>query len=361
MARIDSFLRLVVEQRASDLHFSAGTPPVIRHDGQLVPLPFRSLGEGETRRFLAEILTTEEREQFDADLELDLVYSLPDVARFRVNLFHQQHGWGAAFRVIPDRPPRLDDLGFPSSVRGLCKLEHGLVLIGGPTGAGKSTTLAAIVDEINRTARRHIVIIEDPIEFLHEPVLSAVTQRQVGTHVESLAEALRSAQRESADVIVVGEIRDGETMALAIQAAETGVLVFGTMHTPSASKTISRAIDLVAEDAREQVRSSLSVLLRGVVAQHLLRRASGDGRIAAAEILLHNQAVATMIRDQKTAQIDAYLQGMNSSDSGMRGLENCLLSFVRDGLVDIEEAAMLSVAPDALRREVARALQEGHA
>ncbi|MBM4280142.1 MAG: PilT/PilU family type 4a pilus ATPase [Deltaproteobacteria bacterium] len=361
MARIDSFLRLVVEQRASDLHFTAGSVPLIRHDGELVPLPFRSLTEGEARRFLFEILTPEERERLEVELELDLLYALPGVGRFRANLFQQQQGWGAAFRIIPDRPPLLDELGFPAAVRGLCALQQGLVLIGGPTGSGKSTTLAALVHEINRTTRRHVLTVEDPIEFLHEPVLSAVTQRQVGIHVESFAEALRSALRESPDVLVVGEVRDSETMQLAVQAAETGVLVVGTLHTSSAAKTITRAIDMAAEDIREQLRASLSVLLKGVVAQHLLRRASGDGRIAAVEVLLNNPAVASMIRENKIVQIDAYLAGTSPWELGMQGLESCLLAFVRDGLVDVEEAAKLSASPEVLRREVARLKQEGAA
>jgi twitching motility protein PilT len=361
MPRIDSFLRLVVEQRASDLHFTAGSAPLIRHDGELVPLPFRVLTEGEARRFLGEILAPEERERLEADHEIDLLYSLPGVGRFRANIFVQQHGWGAAFRIIPDKPPRLDELGFPSSVRALCNLQHGLVLIGGPTGSGKSTTLAAIVHEINRTARRHILTIEDPIEFLHEPILSAVTQRQVGTHIDSFAEALRSALRESPDVLVVGEMRDSETLQLAVQAAETGVLVIGTLHTSSAAKTITRAIDMAPEDGRELLRASLSVLVKGVVAQHLLRRANGDGRIAAVEVLLNNAAVASMIRDNKAVQIDAYLESANPWETGMQGIEACLLSFVRDGLVDIEEAAKLSTSPDVLRKEAAAAVQEGAA
>jgi twitching motility protein PilT len=361
MARLDSFLRLVVEQRASDLHFTAGAAPLIRHDGELVSLPFRVLTEGEARRFLAEILSPEERERLEAEQELDLLYSLPGVGRFRANIFFQQHGWGAAFRIIPDEPPRLDQLGFPASVRALCNLQQGLVLIGGPTGSGKSTTLAAIVHEINRTARRHILTIEDPIEFLHEPIQSAVTQRQVGSHIDSYADALRSALRESPDVLVVGEMRDSETLQLAVQAAETGVLVFGTLHTSSAAKTVTRAIDMAPEDAREQLRASLSVLVKGVVAQHLLRRANGDGRIAAVEVLLNNPAVASMIRDNKAVQIDAYLESANPWETGMQGLEACLLHYVRDGLVDIDEAAKLSTAPEVLRKEAAAAVQEGTA
>ena len=352
MARIDSFLRLVVEQRASDLHFTAGAVPLIRHHGELVPLPFRPLSEAEARKFLAEMLSAEERDKLETEQELDLLYSLPGVGRFRANLFMQSSGWGAAFRIIPDRPPQLDDLGFPASVRSLCTLSNGLVLIGGPTGSGKTTTLAAIVNEINKTSKKHIVTVEDPIEFLHEPISSAITQRQVGAHIDSFAEALRSALRESPDVLVVGEMRDAETLTLAVQAAETGVLVFGTLHTSSAAKTLTRVLDMAPEETREQLRSGLSVLLKGVVAQHLLRRSGGDGRIAVVEVLLNNPAVASMIRDNKVVQIDSYLQTI-SAESGMQGLEGCLLRYIRDGLVDVDEACRLSMAPEVLKKEAA--------
>lgn len=353
MARIDSFLRLVVEQRASDLHFTAGAVPLIRHHGELVPLPFRSLSEAETRKFLGEMLSPEERERLEREQELDLLYALPGVGRFRANLFVQQAGWGAVFRIIPDRAPRLDDIGLPASVHSFCTLQSGLVLIGGPTGSGKTTTLAGIVDEINRTSRRHVLTIEDPIEFLHEPVSSAITQRQVGTHVESFAEAVRSALRESPDVLVVGEMRDSETLMLALQAAETGVLVFATLHTSSAAKTITRVIDMAPEDQRDQLRSSLSVLLKGVIAQRLVRKSGGDGRVPAVEVLQTNAAVATMIRDNKVAQLDAWLQTVNPLESGMQGLEQSLVRHVKDGVIDLDEACRLSQSPDHLRREVA--------
>ncbi len=358
MARIDSFLRLVVEQRASDLHFTAGAAPLIRHHGELVPLPFRPLSDAESRKFLSELLTPDERERLEAEQELDMLYALPGVGRFRANMFVQHSGWGAAFRIIPDKPPELDTIGLPASVRALCTLQSGLVLIGGPTGSGKTTTLAAIVNDINKTAQRHILTVEDPIEFLHEPIKSAITQRQVGTHVESFREALRSALRESPDVLIVGELRDSDTLQLAVQAAETGVLVFGTLHTSSAAKTITRVIDMAPEEQRDQLRSSLSVLLMGVVAQHLIRRASGDGRVAAVEVLFRNSAVASMIRDNKVAQLDAWLQTVNSIETGMQGLEQCLLRYVRDGVVDLEEACRLSQNPEHLRRDVAAALEQ---
>ena len=353
MARIDSFLRLVVEQRASDLHFHAGTVPLIRHDGELVPLPFRALSGSETRKFLFELLTPQERERLEYDHELDMLYALPGVGRFRANVFLQSGGYGAAFRIIPDRPPDLEALGFPSSVRALTALQRGLVLIGGPTGSGKTTTLAAIVNEINKTARKHILTIEDPIEFLHEPIQSVVTQRQVGTHVDTFAEALRSAMREAPDVIVVGEMRDLETILLAAQAAETGTLVFGTLHTSSAARTLTRILDIAPEETRDALRASLSTLLRGVISQQLLKRASGDGRVAALEILLNTPAVAAMIRDNRVQQIDQHLQSQaspTSQESEMQSLDACLMRYVRDGLVETDEAVRVAQSPDAIRR-----------
>jgi twitching motility protein PilT len=352
MARIDSFLRLVVEQQASDLHFHAGKVPLIRYNGDLLPLPFRALSEGETRRFLVEMLSSEEREQFETDQEIDLLYALPGVGRFRVNMFMQSHGPGAAFRIIPDHPPELDALRFPPVVRQLTTLRSGLVLIGGPTGSGKTTTLAAIVHELNKTAQKHIITIEDPIEFLHDPIQSVITQRQVGAHIESFAEAVRSALRESPDVLVVGEVREHETLQLALQAAETGVLVFGTLHTNSAPKTLSRVLDMAPEDVREQLRATLAVHLRGVLAQHLVKRAGGDGRIAAVEVLLNNTAVASMVRDNKVAQLDALLQNA-APDSGMQSLDQCLVRMLREGVVDVDDALSTAEHPEQLKKALA--------
>ncbi|HEX6241956.1 MAG TPA: PilT/PilU family type 4a pilus ATPase, partial [Polyangiales bacterium] len=283
MARIDSFLRMVAEQKASDLHFHAGVMPMIRHDGELVELPFRPLASEETRRFLHEILTPHQRERFEEDGELDFAYDLVGVARFRVNLMVQSRGPGAVFRIVPTSTPTLDQLAMPQSVKRLCRLSSGLVLVTGPTGSGKTTTLSAMVNEMNRTQSRHIITVEDPIEFVHEPVQCVITQRQVGSHVDSFATALRSSLRESPDVLVVGEMRDLETVALALQAAETGVLVFGTLHTNSAAKAVDRIVDVFPEEQQEQARGLLSVLLKGVLAQQLVRRASGEGRVAALE------------------------------------------------------------------------------
>jgi twitching motility protein PilT len=349
MPRIDSFLRLVAEQKASDLHFHAGVMPMIRHDGELVELPFRPLASDETRRFLHEILTPHQKERFEEDGELDFAYDLVGVARFRVNLMVQSRGPGAVFRIIPTSTPTLDQLAMPQAVKKLCRLSNGLVLVTGPTGSGKTTTLSAMVNEMNRTQSRHIITVEDPIEFVHEPLQSVITQRQVGSHVDSFATALRSSLRESPDVLVVGEMRDLETVSLALQAAETGVLVFGTLHTNSAAKAVDRITDVFPEEQQEQARGLLSVLLKGVVAQQLVRRASGEGRVAALELLLTNYAIANMIRESKTYQIDSYLQSGEATQQGMMGLEGCLRELARERIITVEEALTLVPQSEALR------------
>jgi twitching motility protein PilT len=353
MARLDSFLRLVAEQHASDLHFHAGNPPIIRHDGLLLPLPFRTLTDSETRRFLTEIMTPDQRTTFDRDGELDFAYALEGVARFRVNVFVQSQGVGSVFRIIPARTPTIDDLGLPNVLRKIAAWQNGLVMVTGATGSGKTSTLAAIIGEINATSHRHIITIEDPIEYIHSPIQCAITQRQVGLHTESFHAALRSALREAPDVLVIGEMRDLETISLALHAAETGVLVFGTLHTGSASKSIDRVIDMFPDEQREQVRGTLSVILRAVVSQHLLRRVSGEGRIAAVEVLLQSYALANLIREGKTHQIDAYIQGIEAAGGGVQSLDACLLGFVREGIVRADEALGVAAYPEQLAKTIA--------
>lgn len=350
MARLDSFLRLVVEQQASDLHFHAGNVPIIRHDGDLVPLPFRSLSDLECRRFLLEIMSPAQRTAFDRDQEIDFVYSMPEVGRFRTNVFVQARGAGAVFRVIPPSIPSFEELNLPAAVARLAESANGLVLVTGPTGSGKTTTLAAVVDYINRNSRRHIITVEDPIEFIHEPSQCVITQRQVGEHAESFAGALRSALRESPDVVVVGEMRDLETITLALSAAETGVLVFGTLHSNSAAKAVDRVVDAFQEEQQDQIRGALSVLLKGVVAQQLCKKASGEGRVAALEIMLQTYAVSHMIREGKVHQIDGYLQSVENDGSGMQSLDTALFKFVREGIVTLEEAMTVANLPENLRR-----------
>ncbi len=351
MARIDSFLRLVLDQQASDLHFHAGSVPVIRHDGDLVNLPFRVMSEEETRRFLVEIMTPEQREVFDRDREIDFAYVLEGGARFRVNVFTQSRGMGAVFRIIPVRLPTIDELRLPPALKKLSQQANGLVLVTGPTGSGKTTTLAAIVNEINRTSRRHIITVEDPIEFVHAPVQSMVTQRQVGKHTESFASALRSALRESPDVVVVGEMRDYETVQLGLSAAETGVLVFGTLHTNSAAKAIDRIVDVCPEEVHDQVRGLVSVLLKGVLAQHLAKRATGEGRVAITEMLLQTYGTANMIRENKIFQLDALLQSADPA-TGMRSLDQTILQYIQTGVITADEGLKIANYPDQLRRLV---------
>jgi twitching motility protein PilT len=340
---------MVAEQKASDLHFHAGVMPMIRHDGELVELPFRPLASDETRRFLNEIMSPDQRARFEEDGELDFAYDLSGVARFRVNLMVQSRGPGAVFRIIPTSTPTLDELDMPQSLKKLGRLSNGLVLVTGPTGSGKTTTLSAMVNEINRTQPRHIITVEDPIEFVHEPIQSVVTQRQVGNHVDTFATAMRSSLRESPDVLVVGEMRDLETVSLALQAAETGVLVFATLHTNSAAKAVDRITDVYPEDQQEQARGLLSVLLKGVVAQQLVKRASGEGRVAALELLFTNYAIANMIRESKTYQIEAYLQSGEATQQGMMSLEGCLRELARERVITVEEALTLVPASESLK------------
>ena len=352
MARLDSFLRLVVEQHASDLHFMSGNKPLIRHDGELVPIPFRVLTDTETRRFLLEILTEEQKDTLEREQEVDFAYELPGSGRFRANVFQHSRGIGAVFRVIPEQPPVLGDLGLPSAIRRILDLPNGLVLFCGPTGCGKSTTQAALLGELNATRPLHIITIEDPIEFVHPPQQAVLTQRQVGRHVNNFATALRSALRESPDVVLVGEMRDLETMKLALSAAETGVLVFGTLHTGSAAKSIDRIVDAFPEGQADQVRGVLSVIVRAVVSQRLVRRASGRGREAAIELLFVNTGVSNMIREGKTYQIDAMLQSMDPG-TGMQSLDRHLLQLVQEQLVTPEEALKHAVYPAVFRQLIA--------
>src|SRR5512138_2018984 len=352
MARLDSFLRLVAEQEASDLHFHAGQKPMIRHDGDLMALPFRILSELEARRFILEILTPDQKVVLEREQQVDFLYALPEVGRFRASVFHQSRGLGAVFRVIRNHIPSLEELRMPAALARLACLENGLVIVTGPTGAGKSTTLAAMLREINVTRRRHIITVEDPIEYVHEPQLSAITHREVGAHTESFSSGLRAALREAPDVLVLGEMRDVETVQLALQAAETGVLVLGTLHTDSAATAIDRILDLIPVEGREQARGTLSLVLRGVVAQRLARLATGDGRIAVVEVLLQTWATANLIREDKVHQIDAQLQSAGGA-SGNLAFDAALLGYVQQGLIAGEEALRLANHPAALKRQLA--------
>jgi twitching motility protein PilT len=336
MAQIDQFLRLLIQQGGSDLHLSCGSPPILRVHGHLQRIKFRDLSAADMKTLITEILTAEEREQFEAKCDLDFAYEIPEVSRFRGNAFVQHRGMGAVFRAIPARIPSADELKLPPATRDFTGLNKGLVLVTGPTGSGKSTTLAAMIDLINETRPDHVLTIEDPIEFVHKPKMSLVNQREVGPHTASFAAALKAALREDPDVILVGEMRDRETISLALTAAETGHLVFGTLHTNSAHKTVDRIIDIFPSDQQEQVRAMLSESLRGVVAQQLLRKKGGAGRVAAHEILVGTAAVANLIREGKTFQLPSVIQ--TGKKDGMIQMDQSILNHLMAGLIDPEEA-----------------------
>lgn len=347
-ARIDTLLRIASDQRASDLHLHAGKVPQVRHDGHLVPLPFRELGQHQLRVMLDEVLDAEQRAELREKRHLDFAYALDDVGRFRGSITAQRDGYSAVFRVIPTTIRTLVELEVPAVVGSFARHANGLVLVTGPTGSGKTTTLAALVDLVNESSGRHVITIEDPIEFVHPRKKGLVTQREVGVHVETFAAGLRSALREAPDVLVVGEMRDFETVSLALAAAEAGVLVFATLHTGSAAKAVDRLLGACPADQQDQVREILAALLRGVLSQRLCRGVAG-GRVAACEILLQNVAVSNLIRESKVHQIDAYLRSGEQAARGMCGLEESLLRLVRERRITAVEAMSHSNEPEALR------------
>jgi len=350
MAQIDQFLRVLVQQGGSDLHLSCGSPPVIRVHGHLQRVKFRDLTEQDMNLLLLEILQPEQKEKYASTGDLDFAYEIAGVARFRGNLFRQHRGPGAVFRVIPSRVLSADELKLPEAIRAFAQLNKGLVLVTGPTGSGKSTTLASVIDLINQTRPDHILSIEDPIEFVHENKKGLVNQREVGPHTRSFASALRAALREDPDVILVGEMRDQETISLALTAAETGHLVFGTLHTNSAHKTVDRIIDTFPGELQSQVRSMLAESLRGVVAQQLLRKRDGKGRVAAHEILVGTPAVANLIREGKTFQIPSVIQ--TGKKDGMVLMDQSILNCLMAGAVDPEEAYAKAQDKSAFRQYV---------
>ena len=348
---MDTLLRIAADQRASDLHLHAGKIPRVRHDGALVPLPFRALGMHQLSAMLDEILSDAQREHLASATHLDFAYEIAGTARFRGSICMQSDGPSAVFRVIPPGIVSLESLDLPTSIDGLTRHANGLVLITGPTGSGKTTTLAAIVDRINESTARHILTIEDPIEFVHPQKRSLVTQRQVGLHTDSFASALRSALREAPDVIVVGELRDFETISLALAAAEAGVLVFATLHTRSAPQSVERLLAACPDDREDQIREVLATLLRGVVCQRMCRTIGG-GRVAACEVLLRSIAVANLIREKKVHMIEGMLRSGAESQRGMCSLETSLARLVEDRRVQRHEALAAANDPAALRQMI---------
>jgi twitching motility protein PilT len=338
---IDSLLEIAVARGASDLHLTANAGPAIRVRGELKPIEGFAPLDGDTiRQLLYRILTTEQQKRLELDRQLDFSHAVSGLARFRVNAYLQRETFAAAFRVVPNELKTLEELNLPSGLRALTELPRGLVVVTGPTGSGKSTTLAAMIDEINRTRTDHIITIEDPIEFLHKHKRCIVNQREIGTDAKSFADALRAALRQDPDVILLGEMRDLETISTALTAAETGHLVFGTLHTQSASSTIDRIVDVFPAVQQDQVRAMIAGSLQGVVTQALLPTLDGHGRVAALEILQPDDAIRNLIRQAKVEQIYSYMQ--TGSRNGMQTMEQSLADLVIRRMVSSEEAVSRS-------------------
>ncbi len=336
MARIDAFLKLGLAQGCSDLHLAVGVPPLLRMHGDLLPIKFRELGEAELESYVTEILTQSQRNHLQGGHDLDFSYVSGDGGRFRVNVFRKETGIGAAFRSIPVKMPSIDQLGLPPIVRKLCDYHQGMILVTGSTGTGKSTTLAAMIDHLNSTRSLNIISLEDPIEFVHRSKTSQVIQRELGTHLPSFAEGVRAAMREDPDVILVGELRDAETISMAMTAAETGHLVLGTLHTTSATKTIDRIIDALPIDEREQTKSFLAQSLIAVITQVLVKSPDQRARRAICEIMVVTKAIAKLIMTDQSHQIPSQLQ--MGKDYGMQLLDQALLAAITAKEVDPDHA-----------------------
>jgi len=332
MAEIDKLFKLMVQQNASDMHLSAGTQPFFRIHGEMTGLNHPPLESDAIQALIFEILNEKQKRLFMETWELDTSYSIPGVGRFRINVFMQRRGMGGVFRVIPEVIKTAKELNLPKMILDMIEVPRGLVLVTGPTGSGKSTTLASLIAEINTTRKEHIITIEDPIEFVHENKMSLINQREVHSHTKSFANALKATLREDPDIILVGELRDLETIQLAMTAAETGHLVFGTLHTNNAPKTVDRIIDVFPQAQQSQIRVMLSESLRGVIAQSLFPRADKPGRIAAFEVLTNSHAIANLIRESKTFQIPSVMQ--TQMDLGNMTFEHHLKQLVADGKVD---------------------------
>ncbi len=345
---IKDLLQLTVSRNASDLHLVVGVPSMLRVDGELIPIPNEPVLTPELLdAYLKEILSAEQLERLSVNKEIDFSLSFSDKARFRVNAYTQKNSFAAAFRRIPLVIPPIDSLGLPPIVHNFVNLRQGFILVTGPTGHGKSTTLAAILDEINKTRATHIVTIEDPVEFIFRPVKSIISQREMHQDTHSWSVALRSVLREDPDVVLVGEMRDYETIAAALTIAETGHLVFATLHTNSAAQTVDRIVDVFPEEQQSQVKLQLSNVLEAVFSQRLVPGMTG-GRVVAAEIMLATNAIKTAVREGKTHQIDSIMQ--TSSDVGMKTIEASLADLVRVGKITVEQAQAYALRPTELTR-----------
>ena len=336
MARIDQYFKFMKEQNASDLHLSTGNPPILRINGDLIRIDAPAFSSDDLKSLVYEIAPEHKIKHFEETGDVDFGYEYPGFARYRCNFFNQKYGIGAVFRLIPSKVLTADELGLPPVLKKFAMLKKGLVVVTGPTGSGKSTTLAAMMDYANLHRKDHILTVEDPIEFVHKSQQSLINHREVGLHTKSFAAALRGALREDPDIILIGEMRDLETIELALTAAATGHLVFGTLHTPSAPKTIDRIIDVFPANQQNQIRSGLSESLKGVVAQNLFKRIDKPGRCAALEVLVVDTPIANLIRECKTHQIPGMMQV--GKKKGNQTLDDAIMDLLRQSRIAPEEA-----------------------
>jgi len=347
---IDDLLRDMIERGSSDLHICTGVPPVVRIDGQLAPLNYEKFNAMLTQRMIYEILSDEQIQRFEDNWELDFSYSLQAMSRFRVNIFKDKGTVAAAFRTIPMKIPTIKELNLPAVLETIARRPRGLVLVTGPTGSGKSTSLAAMIHLINTEHSHHIITIEDPIEYLHTHRMSVINQREVGQDTKEFANALRAALREDPDVILVGEMRDLETMQNAIRAAETGHLVFATLHTNSAAQTVDRVVDQFPVDQQEQIRLMLSNSLEAVMCQQLLPRAGMPGRVCCMEIMIATPAIRNLIREAKSHQLTSIIQ--TSANVGMMTMDQCLRDYYLKGIITYDDAIMRAMNPEELKNMI---------
>ena len=347
---IDELLHIVVDRNASDLHICSNSEPVIREDGALKRLNFEKMTPRDTQRMMYDILSDENIHKFETTLELDFSYTLPRRARFRVNMYRDRGAVASAFRLIAQKIPTVKDLNLPPILEKLVEKPRGLILVTGPTGSGKSTSLAAMINTINTTKAHHIITIEDPIEYLHEHKVSLINQRELGGDTKSFANALRASLREDPDILLVGEMRDTETIALAITAAETGHLVFATLHTNTAAESVDRMIDVFPPGQQEQIRVQLANNVMAIISQQLIPRASGSGRVPANEIMIATPAIRNLIRENKTHQIQSMIQ--TSGNIGMTTMDQCLRDIYLKGLATLEECMARAVNVDELKKMI---------
>ena len=347
---LDDLLIATVEKGASDLHLVVGSPPMVRHNGVLQPIADEKVSPEDCQALLTAILTKDQVDLLNSQREIDFAYAMIGVARFRVNACFERGSVSATFRNIPDTPPWLEEMGFSPVLAQMTTKARGLVLVTGPTGSGKSTTLAAMINYMNRNRNARVVTIEDPIEFLHSNIQCIITQREINRDTHSFSAALRSALRQDPDVILVGEMRDLETIALALTAAETGHLVFGTLHVTSAAESINRIIDVFSPEQQEQIRLQLAGVLEAVFTQTLVPKKDGSGRVCAMEILIGTSAIRNLIRENKPSQILSMMQ--TGQNVGMQTLDKQLSKFVNDGMITLESAIEKAINPDDLKRYV---------